>query len=58
MLKIKSGYRSWSPGFSRSRLSRQYAAALAGIQPAKAGTPECHIEIICSKLIQRNLQKE
>jgi hypothetical protein len=28
-----------SPGFSRSRRSRQYAAAPAGIPPAKAGTP-------------------
>jgi hypothetical protein len=27
------------PGFSRIRRSRQYAAAEAGIQPAKAGTP-------------------
>jgi len=27
-----------SPGFSRIKFSRQYAAAEAGIQPAEAGT--------------------
>jgi hypothetical protein len=29
----------WSPGFSRIKLLRQYAPALAGIHPAQAGTP-------------------
>jgi len=36
---VISGLLDRSPGFSRSRLDRQYAAAPAGIPPAEAGTP-------------------
>jgi len=38
-----------SPGFSRIRRSRQYAAIPAGIPPTEAGTPVSCIWIIFSK---------
>jgi hypothetical protein len=43
-----------SPGFSRIRLARQYAAIPVGIPPAKAGTPGWHIWTIFEKFISRD----
>jgi len=45
-----------SPGFSRSRLSLQYATAPAGIQPAKAGTPGSHIRTIFLNFVSALIQ--